>query len=52
MQSRKVGRQEVGICTVARSSADSSVIVPIKSKERQAQANLRSQLIRICFKCV
>ena len=49
MQSRKVGRQEVGICTVARSSADSSVVVPMKSKERQAQASFSSQLIRPCW---
>ena len=48
MQSRNTERQEVGICTVARSSTDSSVEVPMKSKERQAQASFRSQLIRLC----
>ena len=48
MQSRNTERQEVGIWTVARSSADSSVEVPMKSKERQAQANFSSQLIRLC----
>ena len=52
VQSRKVGRQEVGICTVARSSADSSVVVPMKSNERQAQANFSSQLIKTCCMCV
>ena len=52
MQSRKVGRHEVGICTVARSSADSSVVVPMKSKERQAQASFNSQLIKTCCKGV
>ena len=38
--------QEVGICTVARSSADSSVEVPMKSNERQAQESFNSQLMR------
>ena len=47
-QSRNTERQEVGICTVARSSTDSSVEVPMKSKERQAQASFNSQLIRLC----
>ena len=38
--------QVVGIWTVARSSADSSVDVPMKSNERQAQESFSSQLIR------
>lgn len=45
--SRNTDRHEVGICTVARSSADSSVEVPMKSKERHAQESLSSQLIRL-----
>ena len=49
VQSRKVGRHEVGICTVAKSSADSSVVVPMKSNERQAQASFNSQLINTCW---
>ena len=52
VQSRKVGGQEVGICTVARSCADSSVVVPMKSKERQAQASFSSQLIKTCYMCM
>ena len=44
--SRKTERQDVGICTVERSSADSSVDVPMKSKERQAQESFSSQLMR------
>lgn len=47
-QSRKVDRHWVGICTVARSSADSSDEVPMKSNERQAQANFSNQLMRLC----
>ena len=47
-KSRKVERHCVGIWTVARSSADSSVEVPMKSKERQAQDSFSSQLIRLC----
>ena len=42
-------RQEVGIWTVARSSADSSVDVPMKSNERQAQESLSSQLVSECW---
>lgn len=49
-QSRKVDRHPVGICTVAESSADSSIEVPMKSKERQAQASFSSQLIRLCYR--
>ena len=44
---RKLDRHRVGICTVVRSSADSSVEVPMKSKERQAQASFMSQLMRV-----
>ena len=38
----------MGIWTVAESSADSSIEVPMKSKERQAHASFSSQLIRLC----
>ena len=46
--SRKVDRHEVGIWTVAKSSVDSSVDVPMKSNERQAHTSFSSQLIRLC----
>ena len=44
--SRKMDLHVVGICTVARSSADSSVEVPMKSNERQPHESFRSQLMR------
>ena len=46
--SRNRARQVVGIWTVARSSADSSVEVPMKSNERHVQVSFRSQLMRVC----
>ena len=46
--SRNRARHVVGIWTVARSSADSSVDVPMKSKDRHVQVSLRSQLMRVC----
>ena len=46
--SRNRALHVVGIWTVARSSADSSVDVPMKSKDRQVQVSLRSQLMRVC----
>lgn len=47
-KSRKSDLHGVGIWTVARSSPDSSVEVPRKLKERQAQASFSSQFIRLC----
>lgn len=41
--------QLVGICTVQRSSEDSSVDVPIKSKFRQLCVSLRSCMSRPCW---
>lgn len=42
-------RQLVGICTVQRSSEDSSVDVPIKSKFRQLCVSFRSCMRRPCW---
>jgi len=41
--------QLVGICTVQRSSEDSSVDVPMKSKFRQLWVSLRSCMSRPCW---
>jgi len=42
LKSTKVERHPVGICTVERSSPDSSYDVPMKSKERQLRVRRRT----------
>lgn len=49
VKSRNAGRQFVGICTVHKSSDDSSVDVPIKSNVRQLCAKRNSWLIKACW---
>ena len=50
--SRKTDLHEVGIWTVARSSADSSVDVPMKSNDRQAHDSFSSQLMSEFYMCM
>lgn len=48
-RSRKAGLQLVGICTVHRSSDDSSVDVPMKSKVKQLCESRNNCLSSSCY---